>query len=489
MAQIRMRDYKEPLASFNHNIMQFTRKPGRFVGFDTMEQTSTLGFNIRHDATGTTYKNEVQTTIGPAGVLMTTQGVFVIEDTPLTGFTVDTNSGNTFDRIDLLVCNHQFLNLAGGQAATYSIIKGPIGNATPPALTNPFFQVIVGRILLPAGATDLNQCTYFKERCPDSGDGKDARLTDTNEFATLNQFNFAPINYGNLVYQENLGGQFGWTFDPVGNSFTLDYGFPTFVDAFRFKGLQDVLNGTIITVSSTQFVTFRNNIVLPSSALNRGYRNLLIPNSFANILTTVSGQPNLAIKPNDGTIKWILTFIKSDNQWILCNVQGNSSVHFKPGMVIEADLTSQQVADNFEADGLGKNLYLGWQMCNGLRNTRDRRCRFSVMSDQGPNAGASALASSLLTYAIDEFGSNNARKHILQGHLPSTLYMQLVGKGIKKSGTNNGVIVLGAATVDGASPDPTHGDFTVSSQITNPGGDQSIDMRPPYQATFFLMKL
>jgi hypothetical protein len=490
MAQIRLRDYKEPLTSFNHNIMQFTRKPGRFVGFDTLVQTATLGFNLAHAATGTTYKDEVQNTIGPAGVIMSTQGVFIIETATITGFTVDTNAGNTTDRVDLIVCNHQFLNLSGGQAATYSIIKGPIGNPVAAALPNPFFQTIIGRVLLPAGATDLAQCTYVKERCPDTGDGVDARLTDVNRFATFNQFNFSQTVYSNISNQETLtGSKNGWNLNEDGNSFNLDYGFANFIDAIRI-GKTTVQNGAIITLQINQFSTIRNNQTIQVADILRGFASIIVPNNLANTLVTVGPDRVLAITPTDGALKWNVTLLKSDNQWIVTGVQGYSHSYLKKGMVVHADLTSQEVADNFEVDGLGKNLYLGYQMCNGLRGTMDRRCRFSVMTDQGPNAGAGALASDLLTYAINEQSTGFAAQRVIGlNNLPTNMSMTILARGIKKSGTSNGVLVIGTANVSGAGADPVYGYFNSPIDLINNGGDIPMEFRPPYTATFDLMKL
>lgn len=488
MAQVRLRDYQEPLTSFNHNIIQLRNKPGRFIGFDTLVQTATLGFNLSHAASGTAYRNEAQNLIGPVGVLMSRQGVYIIETDTITGFLIDTNAGNTNDRIDLVVCNHQFVNVAGGQNATYSIIKGPIASSTPPNLTNPDYQIIVGRITMPAGATNVNQATYIKERCPDSGDGIDARLNEINKFAALNQFNFSPRNHRNDV-PENLIGAFGWTLDPDGNNWDLAFNSLStqFIDAIRL-GKDTALNGTTITIQITDNAVIRSNVVIPGSAINRGYSNIVVPNQYANKLETISSQLYLALQPTDGNIKWNVTLLKSDNQWIVINVQGYSFNFMKPGMVIEADLSNQQVVDNFDDTGLGKNLYLGWQMCNGLRGTRDRRCRFSVMASDGPNLTASALSSSLIAVANGDLGGNS-QASIQQWNLPTLMFMQIQGKGIKKSGTSNGVIALGTATVAGASIDATYGDFTTTNRIDNPGGGTPFDVRPHYVATFFLMKL
>lgn len=487
MAQIRLRDYKEPLTSFNHNIMQFIRKPGRFVGFDTKADTGTLSFNITHAATGTQYRDEASNLVGPVGVLMSNQGVYIIETDTITGFTIDTNAGNTVDRTDLLVCNHQFVNIAGGQNATYSIIKGLIGDINPSPLTNPDYQVIVGRISIPAGATNINQCTYIKERCPDSGDGPDARLNETNKFQAFNQQNFSSTLYTNNTFSETLGTAVGWNLNGDGNNFDMSFGFPNFIDAIRV-GKEPAQNGTIINIQITSFATIRNNQTIPLSAIQRGFSNIVVPNQYANTLVTVSSQRVLALTPTDSTIKWNVTLFKSDNQWVVINVQGFSFNFMKRGMVIEADLSSTEVADNFDTSGRGTNLYLGWQMCNGLNGTRDRRCRFSVMASDGPNTGASALASQLLAVANGDIGGGS-QTSIQQWHLPTLMFLQIQGKGIKKSGTSNGAVVLGTTTVGGAPSDPTYGDFTFSNRIDNPGGGTPLDVRPPYIATFFLMKL
>jgi hypothetical protein len=51
---------------------------------------------------------------------------------------------------------------------------------------------------------------------------------------------------------------------------------------------------------------------------------------------------------------------------------------WKIGDIKEIDCTQQYIIDNFESDGTGKNERVGWQICNGLNNTKNRTGRVSV---------------------------------------------------------------------------------------------------------------
>lgn len=474
MAQIRLRDYREPLASFDHNVMQLRNSAGRFKGFDTMVITGTLTFNVSHAATGFTFKDQSQNTVGPCGELQTKQGVFIIENAILTGFAIDTNAGNPNDRIDLLVCNHQYVNVAGGQAATYSIIKGPIASNTPPNLTNPDYQIIVARIIIPAGATNINQATYVKERCPDSGDGLDARLNEVNKFNTFNQFNFSPTIYNSNTHWTNIGGVICWTFNPDGNVFDAPLGAAVSMDAIRV-GKELAQEGTFITVRTNALMTVRCNTPLPSAAAALGYTNIFIPSSLSNrVVNSVSGRV-VALVPTTVAGRWSLTFLRAGGQWVLVSVQSHEDVVFKRGMIIDAYLDSTELSDNFDATGLGKNLYEGWALCNGINNTIDLRGRFIVMATDGPEAGANPLDSSLVGYSIGQIGGQNS---------VTLTVSQMPHHNHPISGSSQGNNAGG-----GSVPAVNFTGLENAGFTDGTGGDQAHENRPPFRALYKIQRI
>lgn len=474
MAQIRLRDYREPLTSFTHNIMQLRNRPGRFIGFDTLSQTATLSFNLTHALGAQTYKDENQNTVGPIGVIMSRQGLYIIETGNIGPFTIDTNSGNASDRTDLVVCNHQYVVVNGGQSATYSIIKGPIGNSAPPGLTNPNFQVILGRIFIPAGATNLNQCTYQRDRSPDSGDGPDARLNEVNKFNTLNQFNFSPTIYNSNAYYTNFGGAVCWTFNPDGNIYDVPLGAVTSLDAIRL-GKEPVQNGTTITVRTNSMLTCRNNIPLPANAIALGYSNLVITEQHANRMVVFGSGKVLSIIPTTQTGRWSLTFLKAGDQWVLISVQSNEDVFLKRGMILDCYLTSDELADNFDATGRGINLYLGWALCNGDNGTIDMRGRFTMMTTDVPNQNGIPLEP-----GIDPIG-------VLAAGGANRVVLDITEMPIHRhhvSGSNFGSN-SGAGQIPATSPS----NYEDAGYTDYEGNSQSHENRPPFKTLYKIQKI
>lgn len=195
MAQTRLRDFEDDLNSFEHNIFNLgLHNPGRYAGFDTLDFTglsNPLQFNLIHTESGVEYKDTSNATIGPLGVALSKQGTIIMEDDIVGPFTVVSNTGNSSRRFDLVIMEHNQIQLAPGQPSTYSVIQGPYASENPPALTNPFKQIILGILIIPANATDLTNAVFVKNSCPDSGDGKDARIEEKNLFQNYNGWNMA----------------------------------------------------------------------------------------------------------------------------------------------------------------------------------------------------------------------------------------------------------------------------------------------------------
>ena len=219
MAQQRLRDYGDRLDSFKHNLMSLgLHNPGRYAGFDSVMPIGALQFNIGHLGTGIKYKNQSFQVCGPTGILLTEQGVMTMEDGPIGPLSLDTNAGNTSVRYDLLVATHAFNNIPGDNPVEYSIIKGPLFSSIKPLLADPLSQVLLGIFTIPAGAADLSGIYYQQSKCPDSGDGEDARITTPNIFKSYQ--GFAAQSAENLLPSATFTSpQPGnvWAFKPEGN--------------------------------------------------------------------------------------------------------------------------------------------------------------------------------------------------------------------------------------------------------------------------------
>lgn len=392
MSQQRLRDFEEPLLSFDHNIFNLgLHNPGRYCGFDTILPSGdvNLGFGLSHAATGILIKNQINENIGPVGVLLSPQGVLVMEDAAFdeSSFEIDTNAGNAAVRFDILICQHNFVVSTGGEDAVYSIIKGTIGTPIKPVPTDPFKQIIVGTIVIPPGATNINQCTWQKAKCPDSGDGEDARLTDPNIFKSIQIYNKSATPNPNFTAQSTVGSVVAslYKFQNDGNLFEVLPSVDKFFDGIK---VADVPNqeGMRINVMINEHVTVRESYAFESTSYysSEGYRALRITPGMANVTVANGGGSTLGIKPSAGEI-WELELVFYSGRWYVSRISGaGSSSGFKRGDIIS---WYGDINVNFDAGGLGINLKAGFQICTGALGTPDLRGKIRAMATNVPSAG------------------------------------------------------------------------------------------------------
>lgn len=389
MAQKRLRNYKNPITSFEHNIANLgLHNPGRYVGFDTLVRTGALAFNISHAATGISYKNPINTTVGPQGVYLTPQGNIIIEETPITGLTVDTNAGNTVTRYDLLVATHNFVNVAGGQAATYSIIKGTVGSEVKPIPTDPFKQTPIGIIEFPPGAADVALCIYTKFKAPDSGDGEDARITTPNAFQAIQLQKLSPALYNapTLTHINGITTVHLLELKNDGNMFSVLPSTPMLLAGIKLKDTP-LQEGARITIMANSNVTFAQSYFWVATYGTLGYKAFTINAGLTNV-TAQTGFGNLALRPAVSEL-WEMEFVFYGNQWYLARIGGaGTSSSFRRGDMIE---WYGDVNANFPNDGMGINLQAGWALCNGNNLTPDLRGKLRAMATNVPSIGATEL--------------------------------------------------------------------------------------------------
>ncbi|WP_291726150.1 hypothetical protein [Bernardetia sp.] len=202
MAQKRFLEYLSDDLSFSINAFLNGILPqGRYRGFDFVP-TDNLFLSLTHDTTGFQYPKADGKLTPFSGVIRTHQGLSIMEDEPMS-LQVSANT-SSHPRIDLVVCEHQYQAIAGGIDAEYFIIEGtPSENPVEPTLNNPNFQVVIGKLTLPAGTTQLDNpnVEYEQATIPELGNNDLAArfLELLSQYAILqNNFNTLQSNFNTL---------------------------------------------------------------------------------------------------------------------------------------------------------------------------------------------------------------------------------------------------------------------------------------------------
>lgn len=506
MAQNRLRDYEEPVGSFDHNIFNLgLHSPGRYVGFDDLQKVSSLTFKIGHGRTGFTYTDVINTSKGPTGVLLTPQGVIVHEDTAIGPLAIETNLGNGSKRFDLVVCNHQYVSVAGGQAATYSVIKGPLGSEVKPTPTDAQKQTVIGYIELPSNASDINQCTWHKAKCPDSGDGEDARITHPNVFRATNFESLSAVNYTAPDLVKNYGTRTVslYTFNPDGNVIEMQPNVSIEVDGFRIKDMP-VHNGARIRVIINHLVTFRESFSFESdpTAYNLGYRAISINPTLGNINVGADGGNVMGVK-NLTDPRWEVEFVFFGGRWMISNIGGMGSGSLQT--VKQGVITAWYGNFNamFDATGLGVFNLAGYALCNGNNGTPDLRGKMLAMSTDVQAAGQPDLSTEqaiidqgLLPehYIIESKGAYVGTKThtLLKTNLPN-LELRVDDPGHEhgvytaNSQTGSGKFTVGGDGEEGTRPKTWTSKTFI--KVFLDGDGTPVYHIPPVWMTVFIMKL
>lgn len=164
--------YKDPVNSYPLGEMNLgILKPGRYSGFDVMEENIGLAIRIVHS--DMIVKSSVSTddTIETIefGCIFTPNGSIIHNETntasPGIPFNIDNNVDNPETRTDFVICEHEYIEVVGGQPPTYFIQKGP-DNGDLPILANPEKQVIVGIIEVAPNGYTFADLTYTPTAIP-----------------------------------------------------------------------------------------------------------------------------------------------------------------------------------------------------------------------------------------------------------------------------------------------------------------------------------
>lgn len=160
---------------------------GRYRGFDAALDVSMI-LKINHQTTGATRVTTADNWTSKFGVVSTKQGTIIQEYNTLR-FNIDPTPQNRH-RKDILIVDHSYEQVVGGEQALYSIIKGEEvaieAQAVTPALTDPVHQTLLGTLNLPANTTSLNQSgvTYTQAPQPNFANHVDFITTADGFFIT-----------------------------------------------------------------------------------------------------------------------------------------------------------------------------------------------------------------------------------------------------------------------------------------------------------------
>ena len=265
--QTRFLNHLDPLTSFEANA-EFVGlfEPGRYRGFDVFVQSGPLAGGLRHIGTGTRktlIDNATQS--AQQGLNVTRQGVFVFEDAevPIAGF--NSNAANAFDRIDLIIMEHEWLASLGGQAAIYSVIQGADGGPVVPDFTATPKQTAVGQMLIPASDANLNNAIYTPATILGLGGTNSAYLDQPQEFIRPQGFGFSALDYASryTAASGTLDVQGG-----TGNNYSISLLTTDDLDTLT-SVLFPFTKGSTVRLKITQtgtagFITETGNITLPA---------------------------------------------------------------------------------------------------------------------------------------------------------------------------------------------------------------------------------
>lgn len=179
MTQIRIFNFLDDDSTYDLNRqLSGVIPPGRYGGFELDPSSNDTQLELYHSDSGHKFVNEDLSSV-KTGVIVTQQGTVIRETGPIV-LTIEENT--TYDqRIDLIVCEHEFKSFAGGSTAIYRVIKGtPSSNPVAPALTKPNSQTVVGtlRQLTQNVPFNMSYAVYTPADIPSLGGKKPPRLVN-----------------------------------------------------------------------------------------------------------------------------------------------------------------------------------------------------------------------------------------------------------------------------------------------------------------------
>jgi hypothetical protein len=168
--------FRDPVNSYPLGEMTLgMAKPGRYSGFDVLEERTGLEIKINHGGLlkkSSVSESDIVTEI-TFGCLLTPNGSVIHNENNGVDngvdLTIDHNIGNANIRYDLVVCEHEYIQVVGGQPPSYFIQKGNnLGDV--PVLANPEKQIVIGVISITGEGYQFTDLSYIKSAIPLPGD-------------------------------------------------------------------------------------------------------------------------------------------------------------------------------------------------------------------------------------------------------------------------------------------------------------------------------
>ena len=478
-----------------------------YRGFNSLVPGVGLSFTINHLADGEVFTNQNESLSNPLGVWISRQGV-VIKESEAIPLSLITNSGNSSVRIDYLIGRHLHDILQeGGVAATYEIVKGPLGSSALPTLTNPEDSVILGKFIIEANASSLAGVKWQRNRAPMPGGKSGALLSEQNIFTDQNNWAQKSANLSIVSADYELAARGVLNNIDNGNTFIVDSSF-NFLDL-----LPDKPNGTTIYLRFTGAVTIRgfvDNLVSGKvgtgvrSGYSAGLRAISLLNDVKS-LNVSSGQVVTLQKLNIGGAFTLGSVFEYGDMWKVIAVS-DSGIKVQK---LEADLAAINtslggalttiaqltelinninpprsltdidfigtLSDHFDITGkaLPTSVYYGRAICNGQNATPDLRGRVRASySDVDPN------------YSAVGFISGNNFITLLKAQLPTDRLAIPYQWGNWRG--NNSSANYG--TVGALEPiNPSGTGFNRNGRTEPMGSGAQIDIRNSYRVVLTLM--
>lgn len=285
--------------------------PGVYRGFD-MTLDGTMILKLTHQTTGFVVTDKAGGTISDKkSAVVSKQGVVVTEDDTETLAIAVGHA--TLHRIDLIIMDHQYIEVAGGQLATYSVIQGtPAASPVAPAVPNPALQVIIGELYIPATTVALTDAgvVWTREAIPAiSGLEENVPLKDkANIFTNTNQFNKG-VGFAKGVDVDialTAGPDLSPSIDISGDNDGIFYK----IDDTTVKGQLDLIKandlGTAIPIilEAQKDIVFKSNAGITIDELSAGYR-------------VIVSQGGLDVNVFEGDYVFL---VKVDLAWFIVNI-------------------------------------------------------------------------------------------------------------------------------------------------------------------------
>lgn len=263
-------------------------KPGRYCGYDTIIPRTGVGAGIHltltHQLTGIAASGSDNELEAVSGVLISPHGTIIktTDEIPLT-----VSSSPTDNKIYLVYMEFVWESEYPGGTPFVSLQLCPLAGGEDCQLSVPRIQVLIGKLRVAAGATDISGVTYTYERVPSLGGAsilenypelstEFARLKFSNTFTGTQSFGFKSLNLQLSNYRIVL--------PDTGNTFRLNCG---------------IYNGRIDGILKSPGVPFPVGTELTLEFQNVGAGAYLNLSSLASGYKFELGPGNLMSNPTD----------------------------------------------------------------------------------------------------------------------------------------------------------------------------------------------